>query len=259
MLSYSFPFFNSQIFGFGKIETRVKHVARYDEINSLLSVDNKEKKLRILLIPISDGDGARIKFGDTIYNGIDPSEHLYNSTTYSKIVRVTKFDNDYASLKSILDIENNKINTQLLDDFHIGYISIDYNYLDSMNTFRDKAVNLLNNSLSFKLIYKQDGIYFYKYLDSKSDYIELQNCDQKITHFNSLGVNRFIIKLDAGFPVESTCKLILKEFYSNNWELKVDGNLVNNNEVYIDKYNSWTLTLKPNKSIEIRFNPYKIQ
>ena len=259
LLGYSFPFFNSQVFGFGKIQTKVRYVNRYDEINSLISVANKDKKLRILLYPISEGDGARIKFGETIYNGIDPSEHLYNSTTYSKIVRVTKFDNDYSSLKSVIDLENNKINNQLLDDYHIGYISIDFNYLDTMNTFRDKAVNLLNTSSSFKLIYGQDGIYFYKYLDSKSEYIELKNCNQKITQFNSLSVNRFSVKLDEVFPMESNCKLILKEFYSNNWELLVDGNLIKNKEIYSDKYNAWNLPLNNNKSIEIRFNPYKIQ
>ncbi len=74
-------------------DIHVKVPEYYKEANDYL---NKDRSLgRILMLPIVPGDGVRYSWG---YQGIEPSEFLFDKQSVSKMLRIKQFDDKYFDL-----------------------------------------------------------------------------------------------------------------------------------------------------------------
>ncbi len=132
------PMWTGNFWGGDRFKNRVEIPEYYRETNDFLK---KEGISRIFSLPYLDGDGIRSVWG---FEGLEPSEFLFDSVSISKILRAKYFDKFYLGLRDNL---NNPEFTRLLGLAGVEGIVLHQDVDTSLHTFENylEAKNNLNS------------------------------------------------------------------------------------------------------------------
>lgn len=244
------PIWKGTLYGGGVQNTRIKIPAYYANLNMYLN--NQNDDARILMLPIVPGDGANYNWADGKYNGIDPSEFLFERPVISKILRTKYFDAKYMQLNQAFTSNNSKEFSSLLDQTNVKYFvlrnDIDIPTNDILSPENTKKI--LN---SFpEIIYKQsfDKLDLYEYAKSNPRKIIAISDQTPEVKYIKNSPTRYTIDIKNA---KNPYKLVFKETFNDNWIATIDKNIVSNHQLQYNYANAWEIDKLGNYQIKLQF------
>lgn len=218
----------------------------YKDTNTFLN--NKKDDLRVLSLPMLPGDGVKYTWG---YEGVEPSEFLFDKSTIAKILRSKYPDNKYWALYN--KFIKGEIDEEFLNQMNIGYFvlhnDMDYKAHGASSSAEVKSI-LANNP---NAIYLQNigelEIYEYKTFKDQRLFL-IKGINTPEYNYQKKYTTKYILNIsNATDPYD----VIFKTSYDVNWEARINGAKIENHFVVYDYANAWKIDKKGDYTIDIVF------
>lgn len=218
----------------------------YDEMNNFLN--KRSDSGRVLIVPINPGDGMIYSWN---YQGIEPSEFLFDKPAVSKILRTPYFDNKYLSLYKAFTSDESY--THLLEEMNIKYIllhnDLDQRVRDASSSAQVLATIRKNPDISFINHFGKLDLFQYN-SDKVGSLFIVDGEDKPKMTYKKINNTHYTVKIqDAASPY----KLIFKETFSNPWEAKIGKQIIKNHILAYNYANGWKINKSGSYQIEVIF------
>ena len=221
---------------------RVRVPDYYKQANDYLNQDKSSG--RILMLPIIPGDGVRYSWS---YQGLEPSEFLFDKTSISKMLRAKYFDDKYFDLyKKFISGGDYGRNLQ---EMNIKFLVLHHDLDAKISGASSSAevVETLSKNPQIKLLEKFGDLDIYEF---KSENLDLFKTDGPEIEYTKLSPTKYDIKInDAKKPY----KLIFKETFDKNWIARIDGKVQENHFLIFDYANAWDIDRNGSYNIQVVF------
>ena len=225
---------------------RVRVPDYYEQANQFLNQDKTDG--RVLMLPIIPGDGVRYFWG---YQGVEPSEFLFDKPSISKILRTKYADEKYMRLYDAF--VNDKSYNQLLDEMNIKYLVL-HNDLDTEISGASSSTQtkiILDKNPEISLIERIGELEIYEFKGNKDGSLfEVRGEDPPVLSYEKLSPARYRVQIGNARP---RFDLIFKSTFNELWETKIDGKKLDEHFLVYDYANAWRIDRIGDYNIDIVF------
>lgn len=225
---------------------RVKVPDYYKQANDYLNQDKSYG--RILMLPIIPGDGVRYSWD---YQGVEPSEFLFDRPAISKILRTKYADDKYWQLFN--SFINDRDYEKTFDEMSIKYLILHDDLIPEVSGASSSAqvrqILKENKNITFIDKYRQLELYRYNG-NEKGELFTVEGEKPEIISYREVNNRRYIVSIKNA---KSPYSLIFKETFNDLWQAKVNGEAVRDHFLVYDYANGWKMGKEGDYTIDIVF------
>lgn len=214
----------------------------YFQVNEYINLNTS--MTRILILPIYPGEAAKYDWG---YNGLEPSEFLFDRPAVSRLINVNKLSaGKYMDLYNAL--QDNKDIARLLEDMNIRFIVLHHDLFSHDNRAdSEKLEKFLKTIPSIKFINTYGNLSLYEYQNTKEEYFKTDNTSVKLS-YKKYSQEKYEVAISGA---NEPFSLILPETYSNNWLASIDGHPLTEHSVANGFANRWIINRSGDFNVNI--------
>ncbi len=233
------PFWQGDLFDLHRISVPKD----YQQINAIINRDSSDS--RILVLPIEKGDSSLLDWG---YNGVEPSEYLFDKPVISKRLGLSDIFN--YKYDQLVDSLNEGGNTQsLLDEFNIKYIVIRHDFkLEHNLADAQRSEATISAFPNIRHISSQGKLSLFVLEGSQSGYFLADNRSVQL-NYQKISPTKYIVNIRNP---SGDFELYFKETYSDGWVAGTDQIVYKHIKVY-GYANGWKINKSGNFQIEVAF------
>ncbi len=241
------PLWKGSVYGAGVANARVIVPIDYNKINSRILSDHSDG--RILHLPLLYGDGMRYNWPAGYYEGLEPSEFLFDNPSISKILRTPYFDLKYFQLYSEFGKESFE---KLLSEVDVHYLILhkDNGVIAPGIKSSDEIKQQLTTYPSIKLNFQEKNLDLYIVSNIKKNSRIVSDNGTPVTYIQNSPTHYTVSVKNAAAPFN----LVFKETYSANWQASINNEIIPNHKIIYDYANSWYIQKKSSYIIELKFH-----
>ena len=218
----------------------------YQQANEFLNRDKSDG--RVLMLPIIPGDGVRYSWG---YQGVEPSEFLFDKPAVSKILRTKYFDEKYRNLYE--SFVQGKNYSRLLEEMNIKYLIL-HSDLDSEVCGASSSAEVLEKlqtNPKIRFLEKFGNLAIYENTENKEAKLFVAEGEEipEVT-YQRLSSTRYKVYIRKA---KKPYHLIFKETFNDFWEARINGEKLNAHFLAYDYANGWRVEKKDDYTIEVVF------
>jgi hypothetical protein len=241
------PIWRGDVFGVGVQNVFVQVPDYYKTASILINKDQGDG--RILMLPMLDGDSVRYMWKDGSFQGVDPSEFLFNRESVSRILRSFYPDAAYMKLYKSFTQQQDIISS--LDQLNIAYLIIhnDLDYKFSGASSPASVKKTLSEYKSIKYLKTTGQLDIYRYMHLKENSLFEINNRFKLNYkkISSSYYQLFVQNVSEPYS------LIFKESYDPLWTASIQGQNITNHSVVYGYANKWNIDKKGSYYININY------
>lgn len=225
---------------------RVKVPDYYKQANDFLNQDKSSG--RILMLPIIPGDGVRYSWG---YQGIEPSEFLFDKPAISKVLRTKYADDKYWQLYE--SFINNKDYERILNEMNVKYLILHDDLISEVSGASSSAQvrKTLEKNKNITLVNKYGQLEVYKYNgNEKGELFAVEGEKPGVISYTEANNRHYIVNIKN---VKKPYSLIFKETFNDLWQARVNGEAVRDHFLVYDYANGWKMDKEGDYTIDIVF------
>jgi GT2 family glycosyltransferase len=236
------PMWRGSVFSATRINTMITVPQDYVEINKLINKDKSD--VRLLTIPLVLGDGVHYNWETGSYDGLEPSEFLFDKPTISKILRTKYFDEKYEN--TIQNIGTPVFITNL-NELNVKYVILH----KDVPWFTKQQLETLEIYTEIEKMKETDHLILYRNNTNHSaSRITLEGKNTPDYSVAQLSPTKYSIQVvNATEPYS----LIFKNTFSDHWQATIDRKNLDNHKIIYDYANVWQSSQKGSYRIDIEF------
>ncbi|KKQ98117.1 MAG: hypothetical protein UT23_C0005G0040 [Candidatus Woesebacteria bacterium GW2011_GWA1_39_12] len=225
------PMWTGKVYG---KSVRVEVPDYYNQTNDYLK--ERMGDGRILVLPIIPGDGVKYTWG---YQGIEPSEFLFDRPSISKVLRAQYFDDKYMNLYA--EFVSQKDYDENLKQMNISHIVLHHDQDEEVSSASSSAEvkETLTENENTSFLKDIGELSIYEFVPNKEGYIFVIKDDEKPTLiYSKISSTQYAVEIkDAKKPYI----LIFKSTYNKLWQAKIEGEIQKEHFVVYDYANAWRI------------------
>lgn len=216
----------------------------YQEANSWLN--QQASDARLFHVPATLGDGMAYSWN---YNGVEPSEFLFDKASVSKIVRTKYFDSKYQSL--LVFFNENKDFQRIFREMNIGYVIL-HKDIDSGVSWGDykKPEAVLKSARNIMLVASFGDLDIYKFdgLDQNSLFETSEG--SQVTTYTKINPRHYKVFIKGATKPFS---LNFKTTFNESWKARINNLELKEHTLVYDYANDWRIDKEGDYTIDIVF------
>lgn len=210
------------------------------------NINNQRNDGRILILPIVWGDGICLKWG---YDGVEPSDNMFDRPTVSRLSNTEQFDGVY---KQLLDSLKSGIDLKIFDQLNIKYIILRRDLCESFEDVYPFKVSyyegILQNEEKIKKVEVFGDLSVYEDVENVGNLFSVMGDDPPAIKYKKIGNANYKVWVENA---KSDFSLIMKESYNSKWGAEINGNKINDHEIIYGYANKWVINEKGSYEVDV--------